>query len=163
MTLQTYARDRRFRELRERNFVDAFSLVLKAHIPFVDEPPIQYPDAETWRRLSRYRIKKYGAIELVGDNAAERRIQASLDDETTQTFLDTPLEEAIDALKETHDIPIVIDRRALEEIGLTPDTPVNVDLKNVSLRSFMRLMLRELDLTYVILSLIHISEPTRPY
>ena len=40
LMLQVYDRDRRYREMRERNFVDAFSLVLKAAIPFVDEPPI---------------------------------------------------------------------------------------------------------------------------
>ncbi|QDT10412.1 VWA domain-containing protein [Planctomycetes bacterium K23_9] len=150
LSLQTYARDRRYREMRERNFVDAFSLVMKANIPFVDEPPVHYPDADVWQRLSRRRLREYGSIELVGDNATERRIQASLGDETSQTFVETPLEEAVASISRMHDIPIVVDRKALEEIGLTPDTPVNVDLKNVSLRSFMRLMLRELDLTYMI-------------
>jgi hypothetical protein len=38
----------------------------------------------------------------------------------------------------------------LEEIGLSADQPVSITLKNVTLRSFLRLMLRELDLTYMI-------------
>ncbi len=150
LALQVYDRDRRYREMRERNFVDAFSLVLKANIPFVDEPPIVYPDADVWARLSRRRIERYGAIELVGDNETERRIQKALGDETTQQFIEEPLESAIRIISETHGIPIVVDRQALEEIGLTADTPVTMDLKNVTLRSFLRLMLREFTLTYMI-------------
>lgn len=84
------------------------------------------------------------------DHAMEWRIQAALDDETTQTFIETPLSEALATISETHNIPIVADGRALEEIGLTPETRVSLNLKNVSLRSFLRLMLRGLDLTYLI-------------
>ena len=96
MALQVYDKDRRYREMRERNFVDAFSLVLKAAIPFVDEPPIVYPDADVWRRMSRRRLERYGAIELVGDNETERRIQAALGDETTQSFVELPLQDESD-------------------------------------------------------------------
>ncbi|MEL6108777.1 MAG: VWA domain-containing protein, partial [Planctomycetota bacterium] len=151
LALQTFDRSRRFKEMRERNFVDVFSLVLKSNIPFVDEPsPVLYPDAEVWQRLSRRRLDRYGSIELVGDNATERRIEATLSQETSQSFLETPLSDAVQQLSDTHDIPIVIDNRALEEIGLDSDTPVTLDLKNVTLRSFLRLMLRDNDLTYLI-------------
>ena len=150
LMLQTYDRDRRYRELRERNFVDAFSLVLKSNIPFVDEPPIHYPEADVWIKMSRRRLDRYGAIELIGDNETERRIQAALDLETSQTFDETPLVEAVREIRETHDIPIKVDGRALEEIGLSEEEPITIDLQNVSLRSFLRLMLRELDLTYLI-------------
>jgi type II secretory pathway component GspD/PulD (secretin) len=86
----------------------------------------------------------------VNQSETEAKILAALQDETTQSFVETPLEDAIQVISKFHDIPIIVDRRALEEVGLTPDTPVNLDLKNVSLRSFLRLMLRELDLTYLI-------------
>jgi hypothetical protein len=84
------------------------------------------------------------------DHVMERRIQAALDDETSHIFVETPLSEALASISELHNIPIVSDRRALEEIGLTPETRVSLSLNNVSLRSFLRLMLRELDLTYLI-------------
>lgn len=80
----------------------------------------------------------------------EAKIRAAFDDETSQTFVETPLEEACKRISKTHNIPILIDRRALEEIGLTPDTPVNVWVEKVKLRSAIRLMLRELDLTYLV-------------
>ena len=85
-----------------------------------------------------------------GSSMAALRIRATLGDETTQTFIELPLADAVQQLSRTHDIPIVVDKRALEEIGLTADTPVTLSLRNVSLRSFLRLMLRELDLTYMV-------------
>ena len=94
--------------------------------------------------------KSFMKSERVGATETGARIIASLDDETSQTFVDTPLQEAIQVISDTHNIPIVIDRRALEEIGLSPDLPVSLMLKNVSLRSFLRLMLREFDLTYIV-------------
>jgi len=80
----------------------------------------------------------------------EERLHASLSDETTQAFQDIPLDEALHAISQSHGIPIVLDRRAMEELGLAPDTPVSLSLKDVTLRVFLRLMLRELDLTYMI-------------
>lgn len=73
-----------------------------------------------------------------------------LDDKTTQTFIEVPLQDAVQQLSQTHDIPILVDTRALEEFGLTPDAPVTLALRDVSLRSFLRLMLHKFDLTYTV-------------
>ena len=89
-------------------------------------------------------------VAVVNEHESEKRIFAALGDETTNAFVETPLEEAIEMISRNHNSPIVVDKRALEEIGLTPDTPVSLSLKDVTLRSFLRLMLRELDLTYMI-------------
>ncbi len=62
--LNNYVRAVRLRLLRERNYLNALALVEKSNIPFVDEPPIMYPDAEQWQRLSRRRIERYGAVSL---------------------------------------------------------------------------------------------------
>lgn len=83
-------------------------------------------------------------------NEAEAKIKASLSDETSVTFIQTPLSEAMQSISAMHEIPVVVDRRALEEIGLTADAPVTISLKNVTLRSALRLMLRELDCTYIV-------------
>jgi hypothetical protein len=81
---------------------------------------------------------------------AERRIHAALGSQTTITLIETPLQEAMQVFSRNHDIPIVIDSRALEEIGLDSNVGVNIDLRNVTLRSALRLLLRDLDLTYMI-------------
>src|SRR6056297_318400 len=147
----TVRRHIRYQNLRERAFVDALSLVEKAFIPFIDEPPIVYPDAEVWQRLSRRRLERYGSLDLSGDNPVERRIYAALEDETTAgPFIEESLENVVRQLSELHDIPIRVDIRSLEEIGLSGDVPVSSDLKGTSLRSYLRLMLEELDLTYMI-------------
>jgi len=81
---------------------------------------------------------------------AEDRIRQALDENTTQRFDETPLSEVVQRLSEAHDIPIVVDSRSLETIGLSEEEPITIDLKGVSLSSFLRLMLRELDCTYTV-------------
>ena len=49
-----------------------------------------------------------------------------------------------------HGIEIQIDHRALEDIGIGSDTPITRNLKGITLRSALRLMLKEMDLTYVV-------------
>jgi hypothetical protein len=65
-------------------------------------------------------------------------------------FVDTPLEEIVSALQDAYKIPVQLDRPALDEIGLDSSEPVTISLNNVSLRSAMRLMLEQLQLTYMI-------------
>ena len=56
----------------------------------------------------------------------------------------------IDYLKDYHQIEIQLDKRAMDDAGIGTDTPVTKSLKGVSLKSALRLMLPELNLTYVI-------------
>jgi 2-phospho-L-lactate guanylyltransferase (CobY/MobA/RfbA family) len=83
-------------------------------------------------------------------SAVEERIAQALKEPTRFEFLDTPLQDVVETLKDLHQIDIQIHKRALEEEGIPPDSPVTRDLKGISLRSALRLMLGELDLTYVI-------------
>ena len=53
-------------------------------------------------------------------------------------------------LSDLHDIPIVIDTRALALAGFGSDTLVTKELKGISLRSALNLLLRDLELTYMI-------------
>lgn len=87
---------------------------------------------------------------VAAKGTAEERIAAALSRETTVSFIETPLSDAAQAISEMHDIPVIIDNRALEEIGLDAETPITIDLRNVTLRSLLRLMLRDCDLTYMV-------------
>lgn len=80
----------------------------------------------------------------------EAMIRSELKSKTSVSAVEMPLSEFIKFLSEKHDLPIVIDRVSLEEIGLTEDTPINFNLSGVSLRSTLRLALRPFDLTYQI-------------
>ncbi|TWU59466.1 ECF RNA polymerase sigma factor SigR [Rubripirellula tenax] len=82
------------------------------------------------------------------DTEAEKKISEILNTKAEAEFIDLPMDEAVATLSEQHQVPILIDRRALEEIGITADQPVTLTLGNVKLRTLLRLMLRDLDLTY---------------
>ncbi|MGI9472339.1 MAG: RNA polymerase sigma factor [Rubripirellula sp.] len=85
------------------------------------------------------------------EEEAERRIATALDSEASATFIELPLDEAAKTLSETHGIPIVIDGRAIEEIGLSEEEPVTVSMTDRKLRSLLEVMLRDLGLTYTVL------------
>mgnify|MGYP002623647870 CR=1 FL=1 len=137
------------REARQKGVVDALFQVEKAHVPFADEPPITYPDPQVWEELT-LRRKKYASIDLAKQGGAEEKIFAALEDATTLEFIETPLQDVIDYLKDLHGIEIQIDHRALEDVGIGSDTPITRNLKGITLRSALRLMLKEMDLTYVV-------------
>jgi len=137
------------REARHKGIVDTLFQVEKAHVPFSDEPPITYPDPQVWEELT-LRRKKYASIDLAKRGGAEEAIFDALDDTTTLEFIETPLQDVVDYLKDLHGIEIQIDHRALEDVGIGSDTPITRNLKGITLRSALRLMLKEMDLTYVV-------------
>ena len=66
-------------------------------------------------------------------------------------FIETPLSDVIDNLKNRHHIEIQLDNKALGDVGIASDTPVTKNIKGITLRSALRLLLHELNLTYVIM------------
>ena len=138
------------RVARQKGVVDTLAQVERAHIPFPDEPPIVYPDAEVWQQLSARRSEKYKSMTLASEDFAEKKISDALKSPTELEFVETPLADVIDYLKTYHQIEIQIDTKALSDVGITPDERITKSLKGISLRSALRLTLRDLDLTYMI-------------
>lgn len=96
-----------------------------------------------------------GVCECVGETESEavEKIEQALRGPLHSTgfeFVDTPLSDVVSALQDDYGIPIKMDHKALEEIGIGSDEPVTINLHNISLRSALRLMLKQLQLTYVI-------------
>lgn len=135
---------------RQKGVVDALYQAELAHVPFPDEPPIVYPPAEVWSELTERRRDRYRSMDLARPGSNEKLIRAALDDTTTVQFVDEPLSDVIEFWKDYHKIEIQIDTKALEDVNLGPDTPVSKQLDGISLRSALRLLLGDLDLTYVI-------------
>jgi type II secretory pathway component GspD/PulD (secretin) len=117
--------------------------------PRAVKQPNKKPAAKS-RAVAAKATQKAKKVPAGDSSEATQRIRSALGDETSQSFVELPLMDAVRQLSESHDIPIVVDRRALEEIGLSAEEPVTLSLRRVTLRSFLRLMLRELDLTYII-------------
>jgi hypothetical protein len=82
-------------------------------------------------------------------SAAQTKILAALDQPTDFDFRERLLGDVIDYFKHKHEIKIFVDSKALSEAGIGTDTPITQTLKNISLRSALRLLLRPLHLTYV--------------
>ena len=59
-----------------------------------------------------------------------------------------------------HNFTVLIDRRALDDVGLGSDTPVTFDVSDMTLGAALTLMLKQLDLTYVVrYEALHITTP----
>jgi hypothetical protein len=80
----------------------------------------------------------------------EAAIEKTLAEPTEMEFVETPLSDAIDYLKEHHHIEVQLDKKALDDVGIGSDTPITKSLKGGSLRSALNLMLRDLNLTWLI-------------
>jgi hypothetical protein len=88
-----------------------------------------------------------------GDQAQLKRIKQALRSPLQGSglqFQEVPLEQVVASLKDQYDIEVQIEVPALDDIGLSVEDPVTVDLRNISLQSALRLMLGTLHLTYVI-------------
>jgi hypothetical protein len=65
-------------------------------------------------------------------------------------FRNQALKEVAHVIEEEYGFPIRLDTTALDEIGISTDEPVTFSMNGISLRSALRLMLKDLQLTYVI-------------
>jgi RNA polymerase sigma factor (sigma-70 family) len=82
---------------------------------------------------------------------AEKLIAAALvTDAGSINFNDQPLKEVVDFLRNQHKIPIRLEEIALQEQGIGVDQPVTISLANISLRSALKHILGQIDLTYVV-------------
>lgn len=81
------------------------------------------------------------------DDAWMQTAEQSLQRPLSVTFRDSPLSEAADQLSQEIDLPITIDHRSLEEIGIDDGVPVNVDVKAIAGYHVLMAMLRDMDLT----------------
>ncbi|MGI9470509.1 MAG: hypothetical protein ACR2NZ_03175 [Rubripirellula sp.] len=125
----------------------ALRTILRPHglqVEVVDEGLAIKPDFTVLTR------KGISTDRWLSDSKSVQEIVERLGQSISIEAVEEPLSDLVVALSETSGIPIVIDRRALEEIGLSSDEPVSINLSNISFRAVLRLMLRSLDLTYLI-------------
>src|SRR5262245_54127434 len=82
--------------------------------------------------------------------SAADRIESELSKETSVDVVEQPLKDVMLLLSENHNIPILLCQKKLEEASVSPDTPVTKTLRGIQLRSLLRLLLKDLELTYVV-------------
>ena len=109
---------------------------------------IEAKEAEIKRREAEYRI---------GRLAPTRLILARLEEPVSMSFAnETPLEDVLKYIKSATQgpndtgIPIYVDPAGLSEAEKTMTSPVSLDLEGVPLKTTLRLLLKQLGLTYAV-------------
>ncbi|HBI41705.1 MAG TPA: hypothetical protein DDY78_02480, partial [Planctomycetales bacterium] len=80
----------------------------------------------------------------------EREIENKLRTLVTLNFTDAPLKQVFDDLRGWENINIYVDQLALDQEAVSLERPVSVKLENVSLKSALNLILKQVHLTYII-------------
>jgi hypothetical protein len=83
-------------------------------------------------------------------NPRADKILAALEEPTSFEFVDAPLQDVVQFLHDVHGIPIQIDVAALIDVAIDANTPVTKHLRDTSLRSGLELILRDLELDFLI-------------
>src|SRR5207248_2715011 len=81
------------------------------------------------------------------DRALEHKLMTKC---VTLSIQEMPLENVIKYLKFVSGVNVVADMAALEEAGISLDVPLSLQVEHVSLKSALNLLLKKINLTYVI-------------
>jgi hypothetical protein len=144
---------------RRDRYLKTLTSIESSAAPFPDQLPIVYPPAQQWQDITLQR-EKYQAANLQEESGAEQRILSELNKNTSVDVVEMPLKDVMLYLSEMHNIPIVLSRKKLEEASISPDVPVTKTLRGITLRSALRLILKDLELSYMVQDeVIQISTP----
>ena len=106
----------------------------KAAVMTDDNDPIQFPEAQKWEDLTKVRSRQREQ----GRRRSEREldIERKLKTPVSLSFHDVPLNDVLHQLATLAAINLHLDPKGLAEEGISPDTPVTIDLsQEVSLRA----------------------------
>ncbi len=151
--------------LRHDRFLATLYQVELSHVPFPDEPPVQYPPADVWRALTLARRERYQSVSLQSQKPVEEWLEKMLEEPipTLDFGQNASLREILDQI-ETHfnltgeyNMRIILDESD-PDIGEDPEylentTVQGVNLKGISLRNALVLILakvKDQELTYLI-------------
>jgi hypothetical protein len=95
-------------------------------------------------------IEQQQPLALLATCSGRVQLEAALRKPTTVEFSEAPLSHALSFLSELHATPILLDKRALDDEGLTVETPVKLTLRDRPLSKILDLLLADLGLTYVL-------------
>jgi hypothetical protein len=133
----------RLRNLRADRLLETLYQVELSHVPFPDEPPIQWPNAQVWRALTERR-RKWAQVDLRSESKSEQKISQALDQPVEFTIEPQSLRDAIDFIAARYQIPIVIDQKALDDANVDATTEVKASFPGIKLRNLLKLLLEPL-------------------
>lgn len=80
----------------------------------------------------------------------EEKLQRALQQETEGNFPEIPLEEVMLYFSELHNVPIKIQAKALDDIGISDEELIDVHLSKISLKNALLQILDPIELTFVV-------------
>ncbi|HMF11889.1 MAG TPA: VWA domain-containing protein, partial [Gemmataceae bacterium] len=97
------------RRVRQERFLLTLMQVERSHIPFPDEPPVQFPPAATWRAISQLRKEKNYESSTFGADVPKRMLQLrdKLSESVNFDGFDDPkmtLQDALEYLTDRYDL-----------------------------------------------------------
>lgn len=118
--------------------------------PGIEGPRLAPPISEGGEAAWVDPVGPQAPLFLPAPGVAERKILSALDEKTTLEFIDTPLSDCVQFIGQQSGIPVILDVRSLDEVGIPNDEPISVSLSGVSLRSALKITFSDLDITWVI-------------
>ena len=149
---------RNLRRLRQEKYLATMMQVERSAVPFPDEPPVVFPPAAVWRKLTEVRKERYESSGFTNDDPVTLKKVRDLRDKLAQPvsfeFPGGPLKEALEYLSDRYGVTILIDTEAFKSDLMIPEvetTQVKVPkLVGVSLSTVLRLLLAQAQGTYII-------------
>ncbi len=141
------SRNEDLKERKEESFWNQLNDVENAVIANVgDKNPIDY-DIKRWEDFTSKRTLVIDALER---SQEEIRVQKSLSRQVSLHFNDAPLAEVMEDIATNAAINVVLDDFGLNEVGVTTDTPITINVEGIKLKSALNLILKPMDLDYAI-------------
>jgi tetratricopeptide (TPR) repeat protein len=110
--------EQELRRLREERFLATMLQVEKSHVPFPDEPPVQFPTPALWRKLTDLRKARYESTTFGSEMPARAfELQKLLATPVHFEGLDDPkttLLEALDALAKKYQVTFDVNEKAFK-------------------------------------------------
>lgn len=135
---------------KELSFLDNMIDIDRSAIGPNPDFPMTMPDRETWGGLSARRLSAADSSSIFTPTEQEikRRL---LNSKVSVRYRDAPLGEVLRDLAAATGVDIVMDRRAMGTVRVTPEDRVSLELQGqVSLDSALNLLLNPLDLAHMI-------------
>jgi hypothetical protein len=111
------------------------------------------PQFRKARQLAEKHVDSPPPITAIGPADGDptvAKIQKALAESIVPEFEDMPLEIVVRDIGQLRGINVIIDMRALDDVGIGTDVPISFHTGPIPLRDALRHILKQLDLTYVI-------------
>jgi tetratricopeptide (TPR) repeat protein len=161
LTMNNLSQLEELRRVREERWLLVLMQVERSHVPFPDEPPIQFPPAQVWRELSKLRKEKYENSGFTDTDPVTLRKMREMREKLNKTVdlekgieANTPLKDALEFLSDRYQITILVDSAAFKSdlsVDAVEEQPVKLPkMTGVSLATVLRMITAQINGTFMV-------------